>query len=207
MIKINNILECEKHLDCIDAVIFDLDDTLYSEKDYVKSGYSAIAEKFPQVSGMASKLWEAFEKKLPAIDTVLEREGILTDGAKKLALETYRFHNPVIKLYPGVRALLSGLKKNKKIGLITDGRPEGQRAKIRALEINDFFDCIIITDELGGVEFRKPCDKAFRIMQKELNVPFEKMAYIGDNLKKDFISPDKLDMRSIYFCNFEGLYN
>ena len=44
-------------------------------------------------------------------------------------------------------------------------------------------------------------------MQKELNVPFEKMAYIGDNLKKDFISPDKLDMRSIYFCNFEGLYN
>ena len=48
MITITNILDVEKHLDAIDTVIFDLDDTLYSEKDYVRSGFNAVAEAFPE---------------------------------------------------------------------------------------------------------------------------------------------------------------
>jgi putative hydrolase of the HAD superfamily len=39
-----------------------------------------------------------------------------------------------------------------------------------------------------------------------MNIPFENMVYIGDNIKKDFIAPDKLGMRSIYFRNSDGLY-
>ena len=39
MILINNILESEMYLNDIQAVIFDLDDSLYSEKSYVRSGY------------------------------------------------------------------------------------------------------------------------------------------------------------------------
>ena len=41
MLTITNILEVEQHLDGIVGVIFDLDDTLYSEKQYVRSGYKA----------------------------------------------------------------------------------------------------------------------------------------------------------------------
>lgn len=44
MVIITNILEVEQHLDGITGVIFDLDDTLYSEKQYVRSGYKAVSE-------------------------------------------------------------------------------------------------------------------------------------------------------------------
>ena len=204
MIQITQILDCEKHLEDVQAVIFDLDDTLYGEKSYVRSGYEAVARCFPQIENMAEKLWQAFLLRQPAIDMVLAAEG-LTDR-KAEALETYRYQIPQIALYPGVEALLQRLQTEKKLGLITDGRPEGQRAKLQALGIKQYFDHIIVTDELGGPEFRKPNEAAFRLMQQKLDVPFAKMVYIGDNTKKDFIAPQALGMQAIHFQNQDGLY-
>lgn len=206
MIIVTDILDCEQHLDQVDAVIFDLDDTLYSEKDYVRSGYRAVATVFAQVENMEAKLWEAFERKLPAIDVVLEAEGILDPQNKEKALQAYRSHMPDIMLYPGVEQLLRRLKQNKKLGLITDGRPEGQRAKIESLRVATFFEKIIVTDEMGGPAYRKPNEAAFRLMQHALDVPYEKMVYIGDNINKDFIAPQNLGMKTIYFQNKDGLY-
>lgn len=206
MITITDILECSTYLDNIEAVVFDLDDTLYLEKDYVRSGYRAVAAVFPQVGNMEEKLWAAFQRKLPAIDVVLEGEGIATPESKALALRTYRSHFPQISLDSRVEAFLTKLYKEKKLGLITDGRPEGQWAKIQALNIAHYFGKIIVTDELGGPAFRKPNETAFRLMQKALSVPFEKMVYIGDNMAKDFIAPQKLGMQTIYYNNSDGLY-
>lgn len=206
MITINRILDCEQYLADIDAVIFDLDDTLYSEKDYVRSGYAAVAKAFPQIEDMEGKLWRAFLQKLPAIDSVLEREELFTPENKEKALRAYRTHSPEITLYPGVAELLLRLKQTKKLGLITDGRPEGQYLKIVALDISKYFCKIIVTDELGGPAFRKPNETAFHRMQQALQVPFEKMVYIGDNTRKDFVAPQKLGMRSCYFANPDGLY-
>ena len=93
------------------------------------------------------------------------------------------------------------------MGVITDGRSEGQRAKIKALGLDELVDHIIITDELGGVEYRKPNKTAFVKMQELLDVPFEEMCYIGDNIKKDFVAPNMLGMRSIWFRNMDGLYS
>lgn len=206
MITITDILDCERYLDRVEAVIFDLDDTLYSEKDYVRSGYGAVAAAFPRVREMEKKLWVAFEKRLPAIDVVLEAEGLAGPDEKAKAMQVYRFHTPDISLYPGVEAMLRRLGQQKKLGLITDGRPEGQWAKIRALGIEVYFDKIIVTDELGGPAYRKPNEAAFVLMQQALGVPFEKMVYIGDNIGKDFIAPQKLGMSAIYFKNEDGLY-
>ena len=194
MIKITDILDVEKHLDGIEAVVFDLDDTLYSEKDYVRSGFRAAApDKFDE-------LWQAFLDGKAAFDTVMPEQ-------KEQALATYRTHKPNISLYPGVYELLCRIKTGSwKLGLITDGRPEGQWAKIDALGIRVLFDEIIVTDELGGAAFRKPCDKAFRLMQEAVDVPFERMVYIGDNLKKDFIAPEQLGMKTVWLENTEGLY-
>lgn len=206
MITITEILECERHLQEIDAVIFDLDDTLYSEKDYVRSGYRAVARVFTQVTDMEQRLWDAFQNGLQAIDAVLEQEGILTPEYKEKALQTYRRHLPEVEVYPGVHQLLLRLGKSKRLGLITDGRPEGQRAKLQALAIENLFDEIIVTDELGGPVCRKPNEAAFRLMQQAMGVPFEKMVYVGDNAKKDFIAPEKLGMQTIWFRNRDGLY-
>lgn len=61
MVIITNILEIEQHLDGITSVIFDLDDTLYSEKQYVRSGYKAVAKRMGN-KALADKLWRYFEK-------------------------------------------------------------------------------------------------------------------------------------------------
>lgn len=194
MIEITNILDTEKYLDGIRAVIFDLDDTLYSEKDYVRNGFMAAAPDH------FDELWRAFSEGKPAFDAVLPER-------KEQALAIYRNHKPNIELYPDVRDMLLHIRMSgRKLGIITDGRPEGQRAKIEALNLTELVDEIIITDELGGVAFRKPCDKAFRMMQNKFVVSFEEMVYIGDNTKKDFIAPEQLGMRSLWFRNPDGMY-
>lgn len=201
MIEIDNILDVEKYLDGIEAVIFDLDDTLYSEKEYVRSGYRAIAKHFNNPS-LEEKLWSAFIEKKKAIDYVFEKEGLLE--RKNEALQVYRFHKPDIHLYPGVADMIDRIKVNHKVGIITDGRSEGQHAKLESLNLQN--ETFIITDELGGIEFRKPCDKAFILINEFFNVPFQKIVYVGDNIKKDFIAPEKLGMKAIWFMNKEGLY-
>jgi putative hydrolase of the HAD superfamily len=203
MIEIKNILDVEQYLDNVDGVIFDLDDTLYSEKEYVRSGYKAVASLFPEVPNMEKKLWYVFERGGRAIDEVLKTEGLLE--FKESAVKEYRSHKPSINLYAGVDKLLDRLKgMGKKIGIITDGRPEGQRAKLEALHLE--VDEIIVTDELGGIEFRKPNVMAFMHMQQRMGIEFSKMVYIGDNPQKDFLAPLKLGMQCIYFKNKDGLY-
>ena len=189
------------------AAIFDLDDTLYSEKAYVKSGYQAVAAAFPEIENMQEKLYGAFLRGGKAIDEVLKSENACTQENKEKCLQIYRFHTPTIALYDGVKEMLERLKSaGVKLGLITDGRSEGQRAKIKALGIENLFDSVIIPDELGGIEYRKPCEKAFVMTCEKLGVAYEDAVYIGDNPKKDFIAPEKLGIQACYFKNPDGLY-
>ena len=207
MIEILDILEVKNHITGLRAVIFDMDDTLYGEKEYVRSGYAKIAQVLPQVEDAAEKLWQLFEEKKPAIDELLKQEGIDNEEIKKACLHAYRYQKPDIHLYPGVKELLEELRKEGYLlGVITDGRPEGQRAKIDALGLENLVDHIVVTDEFGGAEFRKPNPIAFQTMKEKLNTAYSEMCYIGDNIKKDFIAPQQLGMRSIWFQNPDGLY-
>ena len=191
----------------VKAIIFDLDDTLFSEKEYVKSGYRVVAASLPQLPDAYDKLCLAFEEGKLAIDAVLAEAGLYTEVLAQRCLTKYRSHAPTISLYPGVAHTLRALRERGiKLGIITDGRPEGQRKKIDALGLNDLVDEIIVTDELGGPLFRKPCDIAFRIMQRKLGVPFGSMVYVADNPVKDFAAPCQLSMQTIWFDNPDCLY-
>jgi FMN phosphatase YigB (HAD superfamily)/predicted ATP-grasp superfamily ATP-dependent carboligase len=201
---IDSLAKVLDNLDGVGALIFDLDDTLYGEKEYVRSGFDAVAAKHPEIADLGKKLWAAFEAGKLAFDCVLGDNEVL----KKECLSDYRNHFPKISLYGGVESLFGEIRRrNIKIGIVTDGRPEGQKAKIEALGLEKMVDQIIVTDEIGGAQFRKPCDIAFRIMQKKLDVPFEALVYVGDNPKKDFVAPQALGMKSIWFKNPDGLYN
>ena len=187
------------------GVVFDLDDTLYPERSYVMSGYWAI-EELLGIDGIANELWLAFLDGEPALDVALGRRGLI--GRKGECLDEYRCHVPRIALYDGVIAMIRDLRsKGIKVGVITDGRPEGQRTKLQALGLIGEVDDVLITDEIGGVQFRKPNDISFRIMQRRWRIPFEEMAYVGDNLNKDFQAPRQLGMKWLYFKNEEGLYS
>ena len=198
---------------CIDAgtrpqavrgVIFDLDDTLYAEREYVRSGYRAVA-RYLQNDSYADKLWQYFAKGRPAIDGLLTEIGRMDE--KENCLDVYRTHQPDIHLYPGARELIEQLRKQGiRVGILTDGRPDGQRKKLRALHLDELVEDICITDELGGVQFRKPCDIAYRILQTKWRLAPEQIVYVGDNARKDFQAPAQLGMQHLHFDNPEGLY-
>lgn len=187
----------------IKGVVFDLDDTLYSEKEYVRSGFKAVSDYLG--GGYEEKLWTFFQHCEPAIDLLLKEIG--REDEKTEVVAVYRDHMPTIHLYSGVIELIQRLRLDGiRIGVITDGRPEGQRNKIQALGLDKLVDDIIITDELGGAQFRKPCDISFRIMQRRWRIPASQMVYIGDNLVKDFQAPKQLGMRCICLVNNEGVF-
>jgi len=185
----------------IRGVIFDLDDTLYSEKEYVKSGYKAVSDFLG--GDYEEQLWNYFESGKLALDVLLEELG--RQSEKEVVLNIYRSHKPSIHLYDGVPELIKELRnKGIKIGIITDGRPEGQRNKIEALGID--VDDIIITDELGGTQFRKPCDVSFRMMATRWRLNLADIVYVGDNPAKDFQAPKQLGIKTVWFNNPDGLY-
>lgn len=200
------------HLDeGIGSVIFDLDDTLYSEKDYVRSNFRVIERMLPEVNNIFNKLCAALEKGQPPLETVLKDAGMYSDELLLKCREAIRDHKPEISLYEGVKELFFELHTQKRsIGILIDGTPKVQRAKIEALGLDKMADEILITDELAGhgnvMEFRKPNDIPFLIMRKRLEIPCRNMAFVGDDIEKDFIAPKALGMECYWKKNEDGLY-
>ena len=206
--KVTRLADIFEYIEEYQGIIFDLDDTLYPESDYVRSGYREVAKVLNTVPQAQKRLWDYFTVGKSAIDCLLEDAGIYSDELKQRCLEAYRFQTPAITLTQEVKEILEKIKSDKAyLGIITDGRPEGQRAKIKALGLETYSTDIIITDELGGVRYRKPCPLAFERMRQKWKIPYSKMVYIGDNPRKDFTAPEKLGMGAVWFWNAGGLYH
>ncbi len=191
----------------IKAVIFDLDDTLYPEIDYVKSGFGVVAARIEErfgVNGVADKMLELFgTDRADVYGRTLAAFGIGRNEAfiSELA-EAYRSHIPNIKLDGAAVGVLAELgARGYKLGILTDGRPFGQRAKIFALGLDKLVDGIIVTDELGGEEYRKPDPKAFEFMLDRLGVAAEEAVYVGDNPNKDFAVKKYLPIKTVRIAN------
>lgn len=176
------------------VILFDLDDTLYLERDYIYSGYRDVAnfiEKkynlcpndlyFKMIELSKESYNNVFDRLFEYYKIKIENEEI------KEIIEHYKQHFPNINLCEDSKKIIDNLlKKEIKLGLITDGDSIQQRNKIKALDIEKYFQKIIITDELGvNRKFWKPNKKAFELMIEFFKEDPKKMLYIGDNLEKD----------------------
>lgn len=177
----------------IKAVVFDLDDTLISEMQYVKSGYKAISKILADKLCIDSQyifdtLMRLFYNSPKNVfNRILDKLKVKysTEDIMEL-VEAYRNHLPEIQFYDDVLPCLKQLKdRGMKMGIISDGYISTQQNKLKVLNANDYFDYIIMTEELGR-EFWKPHPKAYEIMSAALNVEFNNMIYVGDNPEKDF---------------------
>ncbi len=175
----------------IKVVIFDLDDTLYPERDYLKSGCLAIARYLASDDGA---LYEEYcgvfdaligESHVGVFDRFCERYADKNFDKPKL-LDVYRAHDPIITLFKDVEPCLKELKaRGIKLALLTDGRSEGQRKKISALGLADLFDKIVVTSELGA-GYEKPDERAYDSITEYFGVKPSEVVAVGDNPRKDF---------------------
>lgn len=185
----------------IKTVIFDLDDTLYNEKDFVKGGFSDVCKYLSQKynSDYNRLLAEAdeilSEKGRGAVFDILCKRHSYEENISKL-VNIYRKAMPNLKLYEDSIYIMGKLKGKYKLGLITDGLAAVQWNKIRLLNIEGFFDKIIVTDDLGR-DYWKPNEFAYNEILKYFNIKAAEAVYVGDNPHKDFIGARKAGMNTV----------
>ena len=198
----------------IKAVIFDLDDTLISEHQYIDSGYSHVSHLLSNRLNQDSEsinfiLKDLFNKSPKNVFNRLYDwlEIKYTNEMILDLVEEYRNHEPVIDFYDDVIPCLEALKHRKIMtGIITNGYAEAQNQKLKVIRGFDHFDEIIIADELGR-EYWKPHPKTYELMSAKLKVAYSKMMYVGDNMTKDFVAPNKLGMKTVHIKRPEGIYS
>jgi len=210
----------------ITTVVFDLDDTLYDEIEYCKSGFAVVAEflanrsqarsssmgegeaptadpatasAFAETRRIFAVLWEQFTagNRTKTFNAALDELGIgYDDELIGELIEVYRNHKPKITLPQDSRDALCELSTKYTLALLTDGFLPGQQFKVQVLGIEKYFKSIVYTEQLGR-ECWKPSPAGFEKIMQALKVEAENMAYVADNEKKDFIAPNKLGFSTI----------
>ena len=166
------------------AVIFDLDDTLILERDFVFSGYRAVARYLSVKAGtdedrIYGLLREEFERSAKNVfNRMYDRLGIAyTEEDIKDLVRVYREHEPDIGFCEDVLPALKDLKEaGCRLGVLTDGYLVTQKNKAKAVELDRHFEAIVYTDELGR-EYWKPSIKGFEILSEKLGAPLDSMVF------------------------------
>ncbi|OOE14580.1 HAD family hydrolase [Fictibacillus arsenicus] len=196
----------------IKAVVFDMDDTLFKETDYVLSGFSAVDKWLEETIGLfgfyhhAIELFGKGEKKYifnRVLDSLKVRYN--KDFICQL-IDVYRNHTPIISLLEDARYVLNNLQDSIKVGLITDGYLSSQKQKFDALGIQEKFDTVIFTDELGRDHW-KPDPLPYELASLKLKSIPSECIYIGDNVNKDFVTAKKLGWLTVHINRYEGIYS
>lgn len=185
----------------IKVIVFDLDDTLYEELQYVRSGHKAVAQFLAPILQQDSEtiflqLQDALKLgREGAFDRVLS---LYKKTSKRLiasCLQVYRQHDPKISLYPLALSCFEQLK-DYPLYVVTDGNIRVQRRKCRALGL-DLFMKRCICSWAYGRKFGKPSPHCFlKICSWEKVMPKE-VVYVSDNPHKDFVGIKPLGFRTI----------
>ena len=199
-------------MNSLQAIVFDLDDTLYSERDYVLSGFKAVAS-------WASVNLGIDEQQGSATLCNLYHQGVRNNTFNQWLtihqienpevviklLDIYREHSPIISPFSESIDLLTTLTKSYKIGLVSDGYLQVQQRKWAALGLDPFFDAVVFSDSLGRENW-KPSTTPFKLVLERLNIAPEFSVYIGDNPRKDFFGARQLGMSTIWVKQSDSEY-
>lgn len=195
----------------IPAVIFDLDDTLYPEHAFVRSGF-AEAGRWLQaqqgVAGLAAEAGRLFAegRRGRIFDEALLALGVAPAPALVARLvAVYRSHVPQLELYADAAWALDHCGARGRLGLLTDGYAATQRNKVAALGIAARFQAMVFTDDHGRENW-KPSPAPFQRIALALDCPAAACVYVGDNPAKDFVAPNRLGWRTVHLRRAGGEY-
>lgn len=184
------------------CVVFDVDDTLYLEREYVRSGLREVGEVVRRrcgADGVLDAAWADFlaGRRGDLIDRALVSVGV--DPAPDLVrvlVRRYRTHRPDIALLPDALAALTSAAAAGPVAVVTDGPAESQLAKARALGLGEWADPVVVT-ALRFPGRPKPHPAAFAWVQARLGTVPEACTYVADNPLKDFAGPASLGWRTV----------
>jgi putative hydrolase of the HAD superfamily len=175
-------------------IVFDLDDTIYKEIDFVKSAFKEITSLFPesQFEDRVKNMFDDFKNGTDVFSKLL-KEFPNSFNNKSDLIEIYRLHKPNINFLGNSNLFINHLLEKKiPFGIITDGRSITQRNKIAALGLENLHSGLIISEEFGS---EKPDLKNFLYFEEKF--PGYDFTYIADNTRKDFVSPEKLGWQMV----------
>ena len=192
------------------ALVFDLDDTLYPEKDFVRSGFHAVDDWLHSrnvCEGFFQVAWRIFEAgtREDVFNLTLRRLAVEASDLIPLMVAAYRAHEPNIQVFADVDSALSRLRSEYRLGILTDGHLETQRNKIRALGLTERVEAILYSDELGR-DCWKPSPAPFSAIMKRLDVRGDQCVYIADNPSKDFSGARQLGWQTVHIRRPDGMY-
>lgn len=197
------------------VLVFDLDDTLYPERQFALCGFRAAAAWAEAELGLrgldadmirlldAGYLGGLFAK-------VLEdrRSGQHSPGQVQGLIAAYRSCEPELSLFGDARWALENYGRAGPLGLITDGTHAMQQKKVRALELEPRFRTIIYTDLLAEARaFAKPHPRSFELMETALADPGGRFVYVGDNPAKDFAAPNARGWVTVQVVREGGIHD
>jgi len=193
-----------------DVVAFDVDDTLYLERDYVASGFTAVdglvGARFG-VTGFAALAWRLFlaGQRHDIFDRALTVLGVAyTPRDIEDLVRAYRAHMPGIRLLPDARDALEELRDlGVAIAVLTDGPRQSQAAKVARLGLAGYTGVVVLTDALGP-GFGKPHPRGFRRIVELTGA--RTFAYVADNPLKDFAGPRRLGWTTVRVRRPDGLH-
>jgi putative hydrolase of the HAD superfamily len=193
------------------CLVFDLDDTLYPEASYARSGLRAAGEWAERELGLAElgpALVALFDggRRGDLFDAGLAALGRSADKATvERLVEVYRTHAPELAPYEDAIWALVHYGAHVPLGLITDGYAHVQQSKVAALGIARRFRHIVYTDALGGRDFWKPSPAGFAAIERAVPEA-SAFIYVGDNASKDFVAPNARGWRTIRIVRPTGEY-
>ncbi|QZD95735.1 HAD family hydrolase [Qipengyuania gelatinilytica] len=193
------------------TVVLDLDDTLYLERDFARSGYAAVGRSLSHLLNserFATVCYEllAIGHRGDIFDRALDYCGVAPEDRDMPELvRIYRTHDPDIALCDDVAGFLERFSE-RRIGLISDGPADMQARKLEVLGLKDRFDHCILTGQWEG-DFGKPHPRAFAEIQERSGHSPEEHVYIADNATKDFLAPNQMGWLTIQLFRPGRIHN
>lgn len=190
-------------------MIFDLDDTLLDRDKAVDNLFLLVLEKcYEDVSdtvknNMLQKFKEYDKREYGISDKTIVLESLFDEFAPKYRLPRNYIQDfwnenlpKCFSIDQNTILFLNHIKRHFKVGIITNGSTQRQKAKIMNTGLNEYFDTIIISEEVG---FSKPDKRIFELALNKLNVQSEDVLFVGDDLEKDIAGCQNANIKGIWF--------
>jgi len=190
-------------------MLFDLDDTLLKRDKAVDKIFLIVLEKcYEEVNHstkneMLQKFKEYDHKQYGISDKIKVFESFFDEFPPKFRLPRndiqifWDTHFPnCFSIEQNTINIINTIKMHVKVAIITNGTTQRQKAKIRNTNLNNYFDTIIISEEVG---FAKPDKRIFELALNKLNVHPEDALFVGDDIEKDIGGCQNADIKGLWF--------